>query len=182
MFDVPVAFKTSDAAGCNWVAFNSLDTHKLSEILPQILMDINPVIDYDLENICHDQITDEYIICMPDMPHLSNNIVTAIELSGSKISKQKIKFGKCPVNLGMVEDVWLNLDGGSNLASSTRQSSLTLIFDKNAFSRMNASLAMQVLSTLLAKMIRDAISYDDTELFFRTILLRSEAYFPHGKQ
>ena len=120
VFGVPVAFETSDAAGCNWVTFNSLNTHKLSEIVPQSLMNINPVINYDLENFCQDQITDEYIIYMPDIPHLSKNIATAIELSGSITSKQKIQFGKCLVNLDMVEDIWLNPDDGSNLASSPR--------------------------------------------------------------
>ena len=43
---------------------------------------------------------------------------------------------------------------------------------------MNVSLAIQVLSTFVAKMIRDVISDDNTELFYCTILLRSEAYFP----
>ena len=70
---------------------------------------------------------------MPDMPHLSKQIVTAIELSGSKTSKQKNKFGKCPVNLGMVKDVWLNLNGGFSKLHKT--SSLTFILIKKILFR-----------------------------------------------
>ena len=63
--------------------------------------------------------------------------MTAIEKSWDKESKQNIKYDKCPINLGMVEDIWH--------------------FDKNAYFRMNVSLVAQVLPGSVAAMVWDAI-------------------------
>ena len=159
IYGVHVGFETSDAAGCNWVAFNSLATLSVSDILPKEIMDIDPSIDFDINLVYQCPVTNRYVIFLPDMPHLTKNIVTATELSGSKFSKRDIKFGKCPINLSMVEDVWIESDGTSGQLQQTKLSFAH--FDKNAYSRMNVSLAMQVLSASVASMIRSAINDDE---------------------
>ena len=62
---------------------------------------------------------------------------------------------KCPVNLGVLEDIWFKT-GGAMLQFHTTKISVQH-FDKNAYSRMNVSLAAQVLSGSVATMVRDAI-------------------------
>ena len=97
IYGLSINFGTSDAAGCNWVGFNSISTHKLSDILPKSLQDIDPSIDYDLAIVYRDEITNEYTIFIPDMPHLSKNIVTALELSGVKkylVGNNKTAFNR----------------------------------------------------------------------------------------
>lgn len=167
-----VGFETSDAAGCNWVAFNNLATLSVSDILPKEIMDIDPSIDFDLNLVYQCPVTDLYVVFLPDMPHLTKNIVTAIELSGSKSSKRNIKFGKCPIKLTMVEDVWIKSDGATGQLQETMLSFAH--FDKNAYSRMNVSLAMQVLSASVARMIRAAI--EDDEIFLE---LRNKRMYTH---
>jgi hypothetical protein len=65
-----------------------------------------------------------------------------------------------PMNMGMVEDVWLKSDGASRQLHTTK---LTLHhFEKNAYSRMNVQLATQFLSALTTEMIQ--ITMDDDEI------------------
>ena len=80
-----VGFGTSDAAGCNWVAFNSMSELTIREISAQTLVSKYPHINFDLQIVYQDPITGHYVIFLPDMPHLTKNMVTALELSGSKI-------------------------------------------------------------------------------------------------
>ena len=90
------------------------------------------------------------------MPHLTKNIVTALELSSSKYSKRSIKYGKCPVNMKMIEAIWMRTGGATGQFHETK---LTVYhFEKNAYSRMNVSLATQVFSASVAKMVRDAMA------------------------
>ena len=49
------------------------------------------------------------IFFVPDMPHLTTNIVTCLEKSSLKSSKRNLKYGKAPVNLGMIEEIWLKM-------------------------------------------------------------------------
>lgn len=157
-----VAFGTSDAAGCNWVAFKSLSSYTIGKVLPKSIIESYPEINFDIKLVYQDPVTDEYTIFLPDMPHLSKNICTALEYSASGYQKRNIKYGKCPVNLGLVEDVWQRCDGASCQLQETKLSNEH--FDKNAYSRMNVSLTMQVLSASVAKMIRDAINDDEVVL------------------
>ena len=99
------------------------------------------------------------------MPHLTKNIVTALEYLGAKGQKRCIMFGKCPVNLDLIEDVWVVTDGLSSQMQATR---LTMgHFDKNAFSRMNVAYGAQILSLSTATMVREAIADDDVVLALR---------------
>jgi hypothetical protein len=69
------------------------------------------------------------------MPHLIENIITSLELSSSKNSKQNFKHGTVLINMHMIEEVWLKCDGASGQLQSTK---LTVWhFDKNACSQMN---------------------------------------------
>ena len=72
----------------------------------------------------------------------------------------------------MVEDVWIQSDGMTGQLQETKLS--IAHFDKNAYSRMNVSLAMQVLSASVARMIRSAIN--DDEIF---LALRNKNMYTH---
>ncbi|KAL9182387.1 hypothetical protein ACHAXT_013039 [Thalassiosira profunda] len=158
--------ETSDAAGCNWVAFKDImATHSIHDVLPAELMAEYPEIDFDIMCVCQDPDSKEFFLFLPDMPHLTKNIVTAIELSANKTAKRDIKYGKCPVNLGMIEEIWLETGGATGQFHDTK---LTIRhFAKNAFTRMCVSLAMQVLSMSVALMIREAIADVEIELSLR---------------
>ena len=162
VYGLKVRFSTSDAAGANWLAFKSLARHPISKILPESLRMQYPAIDFELSLVYQDPVSKDYIIFLPDMPHLTKNMCTAIEFSSSLFSKRNIKFGKCPVNLGMIEEVWLEMEGATKQLQETKLSRQH--FDKNAYSRMNVSLAMQVFSASVAKILRDAINDDELTL------------------
>ena len=155
-------FAMADAAGSTWKAFGSMAEHPVSKVLPGILVDKYPTIDFSI-NIVHEcPVSGAYVILLPDMPHLIKCICTALELSSRRDSKRDLKYGKCHMNLEMINNVWRALGGG---ASQLQESKLTAAhFDKNAFSRMNVALAMQVLSSTVTAMIRYAIVDDEVVL------------------
>ena len=92
------------------------------------------------------------------MCHLTKNIATSLKLLSLKNSKCNLMYGKVPVNMGMIEEIWLKCDGSSGQLQSSKLTSWH--FDKNAYSRMNVNLAMQLLSRSTVVMIRDAIADD----------------------
>ena len=158
--------ETSDAAGCNWVAAKDImSTNTIEDVLPQALMDKYPDIDFKIMIVSFDEVTGQWFFFIPDMPHLTKNIVTTIEKSSTKSSKRNIKYGKCFINLQLIELVWLATGGATGQFHETKLS--VYHFDKNAHSRMNVSLAVQILSQSVAKMIRDAI--DDEEVVVGSI-------------
>ena len=63
-------------------AFNSMSELTIREFSPQTLISRYPHINFDLQIVYQDLITGHYVIFLPDMPHLTNNLVTALELSG----------------------------------------------------------------------------------------------------
>ena len=71
IYELSIAFGLYDAAGCNWVGFNSISTKELSNILSKLLHDIDPFIDYDLAIVYLDEITDKYTMFIPVISHLS---------------------------------------------------------------------------------------------------------------
>ncbi len=99
------------------------------------------------------------------MPHLTKNIVTCLELSSSQKSNRKLQMGNVPMNMDMIEEVWLQSDGTSGQLQTTKLTSHH--FEKNAYSRMNVSLAMQSLSASTAAMITNAMQDDDILLRLR---------------
>ncbi len=88
MFGLEMRMVTSDAAGCNWVLFwDTLLTSTFHDALPQQILDKYPDIDYDVRCLMKDPVTRQWCIFLPDMPHLTKNIVTCLELSSSSKSK-----------------------------------------------------------------------------------------------
>ncbi len=65
-------------------------------------------------------------------------------------------YGKVPLNMQMIEEVWLKYDGASGQLQSSKLTSRH--FDKNAYSWMNVQLATQLLSQLTEEMILYAIA------------------------
>ena len=54
------AMETSDAAGCNWVAFKDiLSTHSISDVLPKEIMNKYPDVDFDIACVTQNPITDD---------------------------------------------------------------------------------------------------------------------------
>ena len=104
----------------------------------------------------------QWIVFLPDMPHLTKNIVTSLELSSLKNLKHNLIYGKVRLNMQMIEEVWLKCDGASGQLQSSKLTSWH--FDKNAYSRMNVKLATQLLPQSTVEMIRFAIADDGITL------------------
>ena len=156
IYGLDCAGQASDAAGANWVAAREITaTHSTKDVLSEELMNNYPEIDFDVSIVAKDPVSEEWFVFIPDNSHLTKNVVTAIEKSSDKGSKRNVKYGKCPINLGMVEEIWFET-GGATLQFHPTKLSIRH-FDKNAYSRMNVSLAAQVLSGSVATMVRDAI-------------------------
>ncbi len=133
MFGLEMRMAMSDMAVCNWVSFwDTLSTSTFRNALSWQTLDEYPGIYYNVRCLMKDSGTGQWCIFIPDMPHLTKNILTCLELSSLSKSKQKLKFGQVPMNMGMVEDVWLKSDGASGQLHTTK---LTLHhFEKNAYS------------------------------------------------
>jgi hypothetical protein len=85
MVGLQVGMATSDDAGCNWVPYHDkLSTHTFCDALPHEILDKYPTVDFDLKCLMTDPVTNQWIVFLPDMPHLTKNIVTSLELSSSK--------------------------------------------------------------------------------------------------
>jgi hypothetical protein len=112
-----------------------------------------------------DPVANEWIVFLPDMPHLTKNIVTSLKLSPSKTSKRNLMMGKVPINMQMMHKIWFKCNGACGQLQSTKLTSRH--FDKNAFSRMNVKLVTQLLSQSTVKMVRYAISDESVVLSLR---------------
>ena len=165
MFGLELSMATSDAADCNWLSFGTLSTHTHRDALPVWIHDKYPNINYDVMCLMKDPVTMQWFVFIPDMPHLTKNIVTCLELSSSQKSKRRLRMGKVPMNLGMIEEVWLRSGGASGQLQATKLT--THNFEKNAYSRMNVSLATQLLSASTAAMITNVMMDDDIILNLR---------------
>ncbi len=89
-----------------------------------------PTVNYDVKCLMMDPDMLQWIVFLPDMCHLTKNIATSLKLSSSKNSKRNLMYGKVPVNMGMVEEIWLKCDGSSGQLQSSKLTSRH--FDKNA--------------------------------------------------
>ena len=97
MVGLHVGMATSDAAGCNWVSYrDTLSSHTFRDALPRVILDKYPMVDFDAKCLMTDPVTNEWIVFLPDMPHLTKDIATSLELSSSKTSKQNLMRGKSP--------------------------------------------------------------------------------------
>ncbi len=76
MVGLHIGMATSDAAGgagCNWVSYcDKLSSHTFQYSLPQVMIDNFPMVDFDVKCLMTDPITNEWIVLLPAMPHLTN--------------------------------------------------------------------------------------------------------------
>ena len=80
----------------------------------------------------------------------------------SKDPKRDLKYGKCFLNLFTVEGVWRTLGSGT---LQLQEPKLTISHSgNNAFSQVNAALAMQVLLAIVATMVCREITANNVEL------------------
>ena len=92
-----IGMATSDAAGCNWVSYrDTLSSHTFRDALPRVILDKYPMVNFDAKCLMTDPVTNEWIVFLPDMPHLTKDIATSLELSSSKTSKRNLMRGKSP--------------------------------------------------------------------------------------
>eukprot|EP00978_Attheya_sp_CCMP212_P010737 scaffold26127_cov56-Attheya_sp.AAC.1 len=143
---------------------------KALEWLPTELMEKFPIIDFEYKVGFLDGATKKPFIMLPDMPHLVKCIVNAVERSSRKASNRNMYFGDCPINTGAIMGVWKATGGFSHQQAATK---LTMRhFVKDAWSRMNVSLAVQLLSKSTATMLQKCVDDDDVKL-----PLKNEKYF-----
>jgi hypothetical protein len=97
--------------------------------------------------------TGKPIFVFEDMPHVVKRLVNAMERSSKKKEKRNLRFEKnrYPIDLRMIEGVWQALGGGKLHLSECKLG--WQHFLKDAYSRMNVSLAVQVLSDTVVLMI-----------------------------
>ena len=88
--------------------------------MPQEMIDNYPMVDFDVKCLMTDPVTNEWIVFLPDMPHLTKNIVTSLELSSSKTSKRNLMMGKVPINMQMIHEIWLKCNGACGQLQSTK--------------------------------------------------------------
>ena len=108
--------------------------------------------------------TGKPIFVVEDMPHVVKRLANALELSSKKKEKRDLRFEKnrYPINLRMLEGVWQALGGGKFHLSECKLG--WQHFLKDAYSRMNVSLAVQVLSDTVVIMITKAQDDPDIKL------------------
>ena len=101
-------------------------------------------------------ISHDPIFLITNIPHLVKNIVIALEMSSLKKSKRNMKFDRCQLNSKMIQDIWRKTNEECHhRLMETKLSEQH--FNKDGFSRMNVSLAIQLLSSSVASMMEVAI-------------------------
>jgi len=106
MVGLEIGMVTSNAAGCNWVSFrDTLSTHTFRDALLCEILDKYSKVDFDVKCLMTNLFSKQWIVFFPDMPHLTKNIVTSLELSSLKNSKHNLMYGKIPLNMQMIEEV-----------------------------------------------------------------------------
>ncbi len=79
------------------------------------MLDDYPTVDSDVKCLMTDPVTvtNQWIVFYQKLPHLTKNIVTALELLSSMNSKQNLMIGKVPINMQMIHEIWLKCNGTS---------------------------------------------------------------------
>jgi hypothetical protein len=155
-FDLEIRIATSDTAGCNWLSFSdTLLTHTYCDALLMWIPDKYPDIDYDVRCLMKDPVTLQWCVYIPNMLHLTKNILTCLEKLSSKKLERKLRMEKVPMNMDMIEEIWLKSDGASGQRQTTKLTPHH--FENNAYTQMNVSSALQLLSAFFAAMIPNAM-------------------------
>lgn len=163
-YGLTAAGASVDAASPNWRAYLSASTHSASDFLPIMLMKAYPAINFTIQHMFVTATGKPFIFCSDSM-HLLKNIVTAMDLSSTKNSLRNIKYGNCPVNLGMIEIAFRATGGGTNQMQPTKL--CDSCFFRNARSKMDCTLSLIILSGSVARMLRAAVEDDTVELGFK---------------
>ena len=117
-------------------------------MLPSDLTSKLKVINFDCKYIRKHPISHDSMFLIADIPHLIKKIVNSLEMSSLKKSKIIMEFNGCPLNNKMIQDIWRKINEGCHhRLMETKLSEKH--FKKKRFSRMNGSLATQVLLLLL---------------------------------
>ena len=87
------------------------------------------------------------------MPHLVKKIMNRLESSFGSKSKVTLKFRGEPMSLKMIKKAWLRDDEGFGTTRKTVLTEDHLYIKKNAYSRMQVHLAVQVLSRSVGDLI-----------------------------
>jgi hypothetical protein len=111
--------------------------------------------------------TGKPIFVIEDMPHVVKRLVNAMERSSKKKEKRNLRYEKnrYPIDLRMIQGVWQALGGGKFHLSECKLG--WQHFLKDAYSRMNVSLSVQVLSDTVVLMITKAQADPDIKLPMR---------------
>jgi hypothetical protein len=67
-----IGMATSDLASYNWVLYcNNLSSHTFQDALPQEMLDEYPTINFDVKCLMTDPVTNQWIIFLPGLPHIT---------------------------------------------------------------------------------------------------------------
>ena len=86
--------------------------------------------------------------------------VNVLEMSSLKKSKRKMKYSGCPLNSKIIQDGWRLTRKIVN--TDWRKQSYPKIFNKDVFSKMTVSLAVQLLSSFVVTMLKKKATNDIT--------------------
>ena len=156
MYHFSVCVIVSDGATENNSLFDGLSTFSTENMLPSDLKSKFKDVNFEYKCVRKHPISHDLIFLIADMPHLVKKIVNALEMSSLKKSKRNMEFDGCPLNCKMIQDIWRKTNEGCHhRLMETKLSEKH--FNKDGFSRMNVSLATQLLSSSVASMMEAAI-------------------------
>ena len=151
-----------DAHSSNWKGLLAVSSHSARNFLPKELMDEFPVIDFAIVHVVEDLVTGRPVVQIPDLLHLTKNVVTALKYSWLGSHKRWILYKGCLFHLGFVKDCWVVTGGGTNQLHPTK---LTWYhFLKDANSRMDCPMSMHVLSGSVARLMNSIVDDDDIQV------------------
>ena len=113
-------------------------------------------VNFDYKFVRKNPISHDSMFLIADIPHLIKKIVNYLEMSSLKKSKRNMEFDGCPLNSKMIQNMWRKRNEGyHHRLMETKLSEKH--FNKDGFSRINVSLATQLLSSSVVSMMKAAI-------------------------
>ena len=125
-------------------------------MLPSDLTSKFKDVNFDYKCVRKHSISHDPMFLLVDMPNLINKFVNSLEMSSLKKSKRHMEFNGCPLSSKMIQDIWRKTNEGCHhRLMETKLSEKH--FNKDGFSRINVSLATQLLSSSVVSMMKAAI-------------------------
>ena len=156
MYEFSVCIIVSDGATENNSLFDGLSTSCIENMLPSDLTSKFKDVNFDYKCVRKYPISHDPIFLISDLPHLIKKIVNSLEMSSLKKSKRNMEFDGCPLNSKMIQDIWREKNEECHHRLMETKLSEKL-FNKDGFSKMNVSLATQLLSSSIVSMMEIAI-------------------------